>query len=199
MKKITITITSIMFVATFLFVSCSTPVGMTSWKNPQANAKISRVVVLALLDKLTYIQPFEQLTVNYFNSQNLKSIGSLDFMAPFQKYTKEQLQSKLDSVGADGLLILAYKGTDVDINTSPGFYGGYYGRWGGGGQVWTTTTVNLRAQLYDVKNDVLLWTGDLTLTDPDNTTSSCQQLAQAIYADWLKNNLLKNPPPPAQK
>jgi hypothetical protein len=196
MKKISFTIAAIMCVVTLLFVSCSTPVGISSWKNPQADKQISKVVVMALLEKLTYMQPFEQISVNYFNSQNLKSIGSLTFMAPFQKYTSAELQTKFDSVGADALLILAYKGKDVDINTTSGFYGGYYGRWGGGGQVWTTTTVSLRAQLYEVKNDVLLWTGDLTLTDPDDVSTSCQQVAQAIYADWLKNNLLKNPPPP---
>jgi hypothetical protein len=199
MKKIIITFTVIVCTVTLLFVSCSTPIGLTSWKNPQSTAQIGKVVVLAMFDKLTYVQPFEEQLVSYFNSQNLKSIEALDFMEPFKQYTNDALNAKLDSVGADGLLLISYKGTDVSINTTGGFYGGYRGWYGGGGQVWTTSTVNLRAKLYEVKNDVLLWSGDLTVTDPSDITSTSQQVAKAIFADFLKNNLLKNPPPPAQK
>jgi hypothetical protein len=199
MKKIIINFGAIMCIATFLLVSCSTPVGITSWKNPQADAQVNKVVVLGLFDKLTYIQPFEEQLVSYFNSQNTKSIRSLDFMEPFKQYTNDALNAKLDSVGADGLLLVSYKGTDVSVNTTSGFYGGYRGWYGGGGQVWTTKTVNLRAKLYQVKNDVLLWSGDLTVTDPSDVTATSQQVAKAIFADLLKNNLLKNPPPPPQK
>ena len=195
MKKIIITFAAIMCFVTLLFISCSTPVGLTSWKNPQGNAQISKLIVMALFDKLTYTDPFERQLVSYFSSQNLKSIPSLDFMAPFQKYEAVDLQKKFDSLGADALVIFSVKGKDVSINTSGGYYGGYRGYWGGGGQVWTTTTLSLRANLYTVKNDALIWTGDLTVTDPNDINSVSQQIAKTVFADWLKNNLLKNPPP----
>ena len=199
MKKITTNFAAIMCIAILLLVSCSTPIGITSWKNSKSNAKVGKVVVLAMFDKLTYVQPFEEQLVSYFNSQNLKGIKALDFMDPFKQYTIDALKAKLDSVGADGLLLVSYKGTDVSVNTTSGFYGGYRGWYGGGGQVWTTSTVNLRAKLYEVKNDVLVWSGDLTVTDPRDVTATSQQVAKTIFADWLKNNLLKNPPPVPQK
>jgi hypothetical protein len=37
------------------------------------------------------------------------------------------------------------------------------------------------------------------VTDPSNVTATSQQVAKTIFADWLKNNLLKNPPPVPQK
>ena len=199
MKKIIINFVTIACITALMIVSCSTPIGVTSWKNPQSNAHVGKVVVLALFDKLTYVQPFEEQLVSYFDSQNLKSIKALDFMDPYKQYTNEALNAKLDSVGADGLMLLSYKGTDVAVNTTGGFYGGYRGWYGGGGQVWTTSTVNLRVKLFEVKNDVLLWSGDLTVTDPSDVTATAQQVAKAVFADLLKNNLLKNPPPPAQK
>lgn len=199
MKRNTISFTVIICIVTLLLFSCTAPIGLTSWKNPQVTTRVSNIVVMALFDKLTYSQPFEDQFVTYFSSQNLKSTKSLDIFAPFQKYSRAEVQNGLDSVGADGLLLLSYKGKDVSINTTGGYYGGYYGWYGGGGQVWTSSTFNLRAQLYDVKKDVILWSGDLTVTDPHNINSSAQQVAKAIFADWLKNNLLKNPPPPVQK
>jgi hypothetical protein len=156
-------------------------------------------VVLALFDKLTYTQPFEEQLATYFNSQNLKSKKALDFMDPTTQYTNEQLNRKLDSVGADGLLLISYKGKDVSVSTTGGFYGGYRGWYGGGGQVYTTSTFNVSAKLYIVKNDKLIWTADMQLTDPNDVASSAKQVAQAIIKDWAAKNMLKNPLPPAQK
>jgi len=198
MKQMKTSFALIICIATVLF-SCSTPVGLSSWKNPQASSQVSKIVIMGLFDKLNYIRPFEEQATTYFNSQNTKSIKSLDFLAPFQQYSNAELAGKLDSIGADGLLLVSYKGTDVSVNTTSGFYGGYRGWYGGGGQVWTTSTVNLRAKLYEVKNDVLLWSGDLTVTDPSDVTATSLQVAKAIFADRLKNNLLKNPPPAPQK
>ena len=199
MKKIIINFAVIMCI-TLMFVSCSTPVGITSWKNPQSNAQVGNVVVLALFDKLTYSQPFELQLATYFNSQNLKSQASQNFMDPTKQYTNTELKSKLDSVGADGLLLFSYKGSNVAINTTGGgFYGGYRGWYGGGGQVWTTTTVNVSAKLYIVKNDQLIWTADMQLTDPSDVNASALQIAKAIIKDWAAKNMLKNPLPAPQK
>jgi hypothetical protein len=109
------------------------------------------------------------------------------------------LNRKLDSVGADGLLLISYKGKDVFTNTTGGFYGGYWGWYGGVGQVYTTSTFNISAKLYIVKNDKLNWTADMQITDPNDISSSTKQVAQAIITDCAAKNMLKNPLPPAQK
>jgi len=200
MKKNILIMAATICTVSLLLVSCSTPVGLTSWKNPQRTDQVSRIVVMVLFDKLSYTQPFEEQLSNYFDSQNLKSIRSLDFLVPYRKYSNAELQKKFDSLGVDGVLLVTCKGTDILVDYNQGFYGGYMGRWGGfGGPVSATSIVNLRAKLYTVKGDQSLWAGDLSLTNPDNVTSSAKQIAQAIFADWLKNNLLKNPPPPTRE
>jgi hypothetical protein len=183
--------------ATVLIVSCSAPVGLTSWKNPKASDKVSKIAFIAMFDKLTYIQPFEEQFAGYFKSQNLDCIKSLDFLEPFRKYSNADLQKKLDSLGADGILLLSYKGTDISVDVNSGYYGGYFGWWGGAGGGWSTTsTVNLRARLYPATRDGLIWSADLTVTDPSDINKEALQIARVILADFQKNNLLKNPPPP---
>ena len=191
---------SVAMIAVLLWsVSCTTPVGITSWKNPDAKGTVSKIAVLAIFDKLNIVQPVEQQCVTYFSSQNLPSVKALDFLNPFKQYEKDELKQKLDSAGTDGLLLITYKSTDVSVNYNQGFYGGYRGYWGYGGSWYVDKTFNLRAMLYGVQNDVLLWTGDLTVTNPDDVNAASLQVAQAIFGDWVKNQLLKNPPPPPKQ
>jgi len=194
-------------------MKCS-PVTLTSWKNPADNSQISRVVVMPLFDKLEYMKPFEQTMDAYFNSQGLKAIGSLDFLNPNVKYPIDDIKRKCDSLGADAILLFKYTGTDKTENYIPpttyvtGGFGGYWGGgyWGGGyyggyygggvvstGGYWTTTSVvNLKASLFTHASKDPLWTGEITITDPNYVDQAASSIAQSIYADWKKNNLLKS-------
>jgi hypothetical protein len=196
--KRNLTLISLSLIAmSMIFFSCSTPIGLTSWKNPETKATVSKIVVLGVFDKMATTQPIENQFTAYFNGKNLPSIKALDVMNPFQQYTREELKQKLDSLGADGLLLVTYKSTDVSVTTyNQGFYGGYRGFYGGGTNVYVDKTYNLRALLYTVQNDALLWSGDLSVPDPNDVNSAAQQMAQVVFNDWVAKQLLKNPPPP---
>lgn len=201
-------------VAAFLFTSCGSPVTLTSWKNPDFKSQVSKVAVMPLFEKLEYMKPFEQSVDAYFSKQGLKSIGSLDFLNPNIKYPIEDIKRKCDSLGIDGILVFIYKGTDKTENYVPettyytGGYGGYWGGgyWGGGyygggyygggavstGGYWTTTSViNLQASLYMKGSKDAVWTGDITVTDPQYVDQAAMNIAQYIYSDWQKYGLLK--------
>lgn len=196
----------------FIVTSCSAPVTLTSWKNPKENQQIGNVLVWAMFDKLEYQKPFEQYSVAYFNSRGFKSMMSLSFLPPGQKYQLAALETKFDSVGVDGVLIVSYVNTDKSesyvpptATVYPDYYGSYYGyySWGypmyaGGyntvttGGYWvTTSTINLKANLYANSNNALLWSADITVTDPEYIDQVSNQIASYIYADWQNNGLLK--------
>ena len=99
-------------VAAFMLNSCGSPVTLTSWKNPDNKSQVSKVVVMPLFDKLEYMKPFEQSVDASFEKQGLKAIGSLDFLNPSVKYPIDDIKRKCDSLGADGILLFVYKGTD---------------------------------------------------------------------------------------
>ena len=195
-----------------LLMSCGANVTLTSWKNPENKVQVSHVVVMPLFEKLEYMKPFEQSVDAYFERQGLKSIGSLDFLNPGIKYPIADIKRKCDSVGADGVLVFVYKGTDKSESYIPpttyytGGFGGYWGGgyWGGGyyggyyggavstGGYWTTTKViNIHASLYVHGSKDAVWTGDMTVTDPKYVDESATAIASYIYADWQKNGLLK--------
>jgi len=126
--------------AIIFITSCGTPVTLTGWKNPSVNVQVSKIVVMPLFEKLEYMQPFEQSVCAYFNSRGLPSIASLSFLNPSVKYNIADIKHKCDSLGADGILVFSYQGTDKSENYVPqttyvttdfgGYWGGGY--WGGG-------------------------------------------------------------------
>ncbi|MEI6091995.1 MAG: hypothetical protein WCR42_16195 [bacterium] len=206
-------------VAAFMLTSCGSSVTLSSWKNPAVNTQISKVVVMPLFEKLEYMKPFEQSLDLWFNNKGLKAIGSLDFLNPNIKYPIDDIKRKCDSLGADAILVFIYKGTDKSENYIPpttyatggwgGYWGGGYwggGYWGGGygggyyggavttGGYWTTTSVvNLQAKLYTKATKDAVWTAEIAVTDPNYVDQAAVAIAQQIYADWQKNNLLKFP------
>jgi len=211
MKKITLGSAAIIILSAFLLTSCS-PVTLTSWTNPKENQKIGNVLVWAMFDKLEYQKPFEQYACNYFTNKGFKAIESLTFIPPGHKYELKELESKFDSLGIDGILIVTYKGTDKSQSyvpqstvAYPDFYYNYYNyySWGypmfgpgynvvtTGGYWVTTSTVNIQANLYHNSNNDLLWTADITVTDPNYLDEASYNIASSIYSDWQKNNLLK--------
>jgi hypothetical protein len=203
----------------FLLTSCGAPVTLTSWKNPENNAQISKVAVMPLFEKIEFMKPFEQSMVAVFTGKGLKAIGSLSFLNPTIKYPIDEIKHRCDSLGVDAILLFTYQGMDKTESYVPpttyytGGYGGYGGYWGGGywggyaggyyggyygggvattGGYWTTsTTLNLTAKLYVKGSKDPLWTGELTVTDPEYVDAVATTMAQDIYADWLKDNLIK--------
>lgn len=221
-KRTLLTVLAVAIAGVILY-SCGSAVTLTSWKDPNASATVTNVVVFPLFKKLEYMKPFETAMVSYFNSKGLKAIGSLDFLNPTVKYESADIMKKIDSLGANGLLVFSYTGTDTTHSYVPPTYygGGYYGwdagYWGGGywgpywggdpywgdgywdggvatGGYWTTTsTVNLKAMLFVKNSKNAIWTGDITVTDPNYVDQSATTIAQDIYNNWLKDQLVTPP------
>ncbi|MBE0646555.1 MAG: hypothetical protein IH596_02105 [Bacteroidales bacterium] len=195
----------------FILSGCS-PVTLTSWKNPKVNEQIGKVVVWGMFNKLEYEKPFEDAMVSYLNYKGMKAISALTFLNPTVKYEYKDLERMIDSIGADGILIFSYKGTDkekdyVPVSTSiyPDYYYNYYGYYNWyypyyspgysvvtSGGYWTTTTiVNLTANLYGNSKDELIWTAQVSVTDPDYIDTAATEVAKQVYQDWAKNGILK--------
>lgn len=208
--KRSFTIPAILVAALLLVLaSCQTPVSLVSWKNPASSAKISKVAIMPLFERIDYLKAFEQGMTAFFTKKGLSSVGSLDFLNPNVKYPIDDIKHRCDSLGVDAILLFIYKGTDKSDSYIPptsyytGTYGGYGGYWGGGwwggygdvvttGGYWTTThVINLSAKLFVKGSPDPVWTGDVSITDPDYVDTAAKRIGQQIFSDWKQNNLLE--------
>jgi hypothetical protein len=197
-----------------LLISCAGEVNLTAWKNPANNAQISKIAILPLFEKLEYMKPFEKSIKDYFNGHGLAAVGSLEFLDPTIKYNLNDVKHKCDSLGVDAILIFLYQGTDKSESYVPpttyysGNYGAYGGYWGGGywggyyggyyggytttGGYWTTTaTINLSAKVYVKGSTDALWTGEITVTDPEYVDQAAFSIAKQVYASFKEAKILK--------
>jgi len=213
MKKSLLSI-SALFALILILAGCTSPITLTSWVNPKEHQQVSKIAVWGMFDKLEYQKPFEQAVAGYINSKGLKAMEALSVIAPGTKYELKTLESKFDSIGADAILIVTYKGTDksdtyIPATTTvyPDYYYNYYGyySWGypyyapganvvtTGGYWVTSSVVNIRANLYANSDNALLWTADIAIDDLTYVDQASYQVAVSMYADWVKNGLLKFP------
>jgi hypothetical protein len=214
MKMRNFTIFAVVASAMIILITSCNPITLTSWKNPKENIKVSNVVVWGMFDKIEYQKPFEQAVANYFNKRGLKTLEGISFLDPTKKYQLPELEKKFDSIGAEGILIVSYTGTDKTQNYVPAtttyypdYYYSYYGyyswgypMWGPGygavttGGYWATTTVvKLRANLYDNADNQLLWTAEISIENPQYVDEVSYALAEKIYTDWVYNQLISKP------
>jgi hypothetical protein len=195
MKKLTVAAGSLA-IGVVLLVSACTTVNLTSWKDPASTAQINEVVVLGLFDKLEVAKTMEENVTAYFTSHGLKAVKSLDFMAPGQQLSNEELKQKIESLNADAVLVFVPRSADKSVNYTPPTYSGYYRGWYGGaysvspGYYSESTTYHIQANLYTVKDEKLVWTGDLSTTDPSSIDAAASYIGQRIYDDWVRNNLV---------
>ena len=195
-----------------IMMSCSAPVTLTGWKNPKEHQTVSRVVVWAMFNRLEFRKPFEDASVKFLNSRGVKAIGSISFLNPDRKYELPELERILDSIGADGIVIYNYTGTDKTENyipqtttVYPEYYSNYYGYYSygfsmyaapgynvvtSGGYTTTTQVVNLTANLYANSDNALLWTGKITVTDPQYVDQSADKIMSYVYSEWVREQLV---------
>jgi hypothetical protein len=195
-----------------IVTSCSSPVTLTGWKDPKATIKVSKIVVLAMFKKLEYQKPFENAAVDYFNSKGIKAIPSLKLLAPNRMYEQAELVRILDSIGADGVLVFNYTGLDKTENyvpetttIHPQYYNNFYGYYSYGynmysapgynevttGGYWTETNIiNLTSNLYNTTDKSLVWTGKISVTDPEYVDLTSTKITKYIYSEWEKEGLV---------
>ena len=104
MKRKLLFSASLGFALMLILGGCSSPVSLTSWVNPKEHEQVSKIAVWGMFDKLEYQKPFEQTVVSYLNNKGLKAMEALSFIPPGSKHQFAELETKFDSVGADGIL-----------------------------------------------------------------------------------------------
>jgi hypothetical protein len=194
--------------------SCSPPVTLVGWKNPEEKQTVSKVVVWAMFKRLEYQKPYEEASASLLNSKGLKGIEALKLINPAKKYELPELEKIFGDAGADAVLIFNYTGLDktsdyVEPTTTyyPSYYGNFYNyySWGydgyasgynnntvtTGGYEITTTVISLTANLYSIADKNLLWTGKITITDPQYVDLSATAVMKNIYSEWVKEKLVK--------
>jgi hypothetical protein len=197
--------TFILIFTNVIFFGCSQSNQIyKSWTDPDAtktSLKFNKVAVFGLVMKTATRHLIEEeLTKQIANSV---AIPSYKVLSEDDFTNAENIKSELSAQGFDGALILRL----VDINSSesysPGTYPnyyytftGYYGySWGYmldvGGQYRSNQIVTALINIYSIKDDKLIWSGETMSLNPTEIEKTIAALSEAVKDELVRDGLLE--------
>ncbi|MDR3711890.1 MAG: hypothetical protein P4L51_03675 [Puia sp.] len=151
---------------------------VSSWRDPDVTVnteELHKFVVAALLKNETVRRQVEDDMASMFPGkavQSYKELGLTDL-----KENDDFYNSKLKSEGYDGIVIMRLVNVDKDTRYVPGSYPVYYRTWRGywgyaypgyydPGYYTTDKTYHVEVNVYSLKRDKLIWTGNTSTINP---------------------------------
>ena len=213
-KRVTIIAMSIVILIIAIVIGCA-PMQFMAIKNPEVKTTtFNKVMVMTLIKKLNYLEPFEDEMVKMLNESGVKAVSGLDYFNPMKQYKFPDMKAKIDSLGIQGVLFITVKMSNHEQYVPPsttvmgypgyygfydGFYPGFYGGWGFSADVvstpgyWETITdVDFNLYLYVNDGAQPLWTAQADVESPQSTSITAQRIAEKVIGSWKKLGIVQS-------
>jgi hypothetical protein len=198
-------------------VGCKPATEITgSWKNTNVTAaagNINTIVITALTDRVNVRQTVENELAAELNKKGYKTIKSLEVLPPTftdgKKPDKNELLAKINETDAQAILTIALLDKQTETRYVPGNYSyapiprfGYYGTFRGYYGTWAPRLISpgyyeedkvyfIETNLYDVKTEELLWSGQSETYNPSTLTDFSEDFAEVVVTKMEQEGVLK--------
>ena len=193
-----------LFSFAFLVSSCAgtgTELTQKQVDNAYKGKPASNILVIAITGIEESRRSFEKKFVAQLKSVGVDAVSSHDAipMPSNLKMKKEAILNACEQYKNDAVIITHLIGKeDKDVytrgTTEPhGFYGYYGSRYTSShhpGHLSTTTTVRLETNLYDVKTEKLMWSGQSKTWSKESKDRIMNDVIKAVINKLKKNNLI---------
>lgn len=183
-------------------VSCAgTRMSQTWVDEARRGQPVSDVLVIVVADKAENREAFEHKFVQQLKNAGVEAVSSADVipMPRDLKLEKDVILQAVVKYGNDAVIISHLTGLDkkeVFTRTGP-IFGGYYNHYGytfdtvhDPGFYSEIATVRLETNLYDVKTETLLWSGQSHSEDVQSINKLIDEVIALVIKDLQKNKLL---------
>jgi hypothetical protein len=190
----------------FLIISCAgteTELTQNQVNEAYKGKPVSNILVIAITGNEDSRRSFEQKFVAQLKSAGVEAISSEDSipMPPDLKLTKEMILNAVNQFKNDAVIIthLVDKEEKEAFTRGGRVYTGYYGFYNSRfsyandpGYSSTSKTVRLETNLYDVKTEKLIWSGQSKTLSKDSKYQIINDVIKVVIND-LQNNKLITP------
>ena len=189
---------SVFFFA-FLTISCAgTELTQKPVDDDYKGKPVSNILVIAITGNEHNRRSFEKKFVAQLKSVGVDAISSEEAipMPADLELKKERILNAVNQNENDAVIITHLIGKEEkDVFTrggsaQRGFYGFYHSRYSDPGYSSTTTTVRLETNLYDVKTEKLIWSGQSETWSKDSKDQIINDVIKAVVNNLQKNKLL---------
>jgi hypothetical protein len=199
MKKNSVRWFGYLFSFAFLTISCA---GTELTQKPVDNAyngkPVSDIFVIAITGNEHNRRSFEKKFVAQLKSVGVDAVSSEEAipMPANLELKKETILNAVHRYENDAVIITHLIGKEEkDVYTrggsaQRGFYGFYHNRYSDPGYSSTSTTVRLETNLYDVKTEKLIWSGQSETWSKDSKDQIINDVIKSVINNLQKNKLL---------
>ncbi len=190
-----------LFSFVFLIISCAgteTELTQNQVNEAYKGRPVSDILVIAITGNEDSRRTFERKFVARLKSAGVEAISSEEAipMPPDLKLKKEMILSAVNQFGNDAVIITRLIDREVKEvytrgGTARGYYG-YYSRHSAPGYASTSKTIRLETNLYDVKTEKLIWSGQSKTFSKDSKDQIINDVIRVLVND-LQNNKLITP------
>ena len=202
MNKTTLRKSIFTTIAAVIVLSCGgTQMTKSSINREGKGTPVSDILVIVVADKEENRASFEKKFVKHLQATGVEAVSSAEAisMPPNLKLEKEVILEAVRKYNNDAVIITYLSGIDEKDTYVPtgevfhGFYG-YYGF--AHGYVHNTgfyrgiTTVKLKTNLYEVKTEKLIWSGESKSKDVGSVKQLTDEVIPLVVRELQKNKLL---------
>ena len=202
MKYQPITTVTYICCCVLLIASCAGTELTQTQVDPAFKGKpVSNILVIAVTNQKDTRRIFEQKFVAQLEAAGIKAFASMEAI-PMPSDLKIDKQAILDAVGQfgnDAVIVTHMVGKEEkNVYTRSSYEGlGFYNNYGriynyahDPGHSTSKTNVRLETNLYDVKTEKLIWSGQSKSWDIDTRNQVIDEVIQVVIRDLQKNKII---------
>jgi len=200
-------------VALAALASCTAGTQLTSsWAEPTAAGHTyQKIVVVGATDRAPTRHRYEDAFVTALQQRGLNALASYS-VAGDGRLDKDAAAAKLQEIGADAVIVTRlvdqesyqeyYPPTYSSVAAPSAYYGGWYGYYSMGysyqtspGYTVENKVFRIETNVYDVKNEKLLWSGitETTVAAGESASGEIEPTIVLLVMDMEKHGILPKP------
>lgn len=201
--------------STALLTACATSSTMLTerWKDQNYNERISRIIVVGISESESRRRLFEDTLVAQLNKRGVEAFSSAELISAEKEVNKESILAAVKEKSIDSVIVTRLVSVDEQATYLPGSvtvdssghyrpgqdyyynFNDYYTESTSSttltpGNVVTDTIVSLETNLYETKQQQLVWSVTSETFNPNDINKSIQKLSETIVNRLSKDRLI---------
>jgi len=191
-----------------LCAACASTPFVSSWRAPDAEPLQilgAKVAAVAMMNQVASRRAAEDAIARELTARGATGVPMYTIYPNESPSDEPAARDALEREGFTGLIVFRPVGTEHEVVSTPMYWGpGYSMYWGGyyrygwgmpwyGAEVHTNTVVSVETLVYSLRQNMLVWGGQSTTTNPASVDRLVRDTAEKVTKELERQGLLVTP------
>ncbi len=191
-----------------VFSACASTPFVSSWRAPDAEPLQivgAKVAAVAMMNQVASRRAAEDAIARELTARGAVGVPMYTIYPNESPSDEPAARAALEREGFTGLVVFRPVSTEHEIVSTPTYWGpGYSMYWGGyygygwgmpwyGAEVHTNTVVSVETLVYSLRQNMLVWGGQSTTTNPSSVDRLVRDTAEKVTKELERQGLLAAP------